>query len=251
MGVRPTYGIGGGSGQPRQMRTMQPHRRPDRSFSDRETEPAVKFLTRRTLVATLAGPLMIAACSPAESAEGASNAAQSSGRTETAIFAGGCFWSVEHHFEQVPGVVEAVSGFTGGRVREPTYRQVVAGGTGHVEAVRVTFDPARVSYRQLVDGFWRSIDPTDPAGQFCDRGASYVTAVFATPEQREAAEASRQAARAALGNPATFTPVRAAERFWAADRSHQDYARRHPAAYQAYVRGCRRVQALRRVWGEA
>ncbi|MEH6663862.1 MAG: peptide-methionine (S)-S-oxide reductase MsrA [Brevundimonas sp.] len=208
----------------------------------------MKSLSRRILVAALAGPLVIAACSPADTAEGA--AVQTAG-LETAVFAGGCFWSVEHHFEQVPGVVEAVSGFTGGRVSNPGYLQVVRGGTGHVEAVRVTYDPARVSYRRLVDGFWRSIDPTDPAGQFCDRGPSYVTAVFATPEQREAAEASRRAARAALGDPATFTPVRAAERFWPAERSHQDYARRNPRAYQAYVRGCRRVEALRRVWGDA
>ena len=207
----------------------------------------MKFLSRRTIVAALAGPLVIAACSPADSAEGAATVQTPAGM-ETAVFAGGCFWSVEHHFEQVPGVVEAVSGFTGGRVRDPSYMQVVRGGTGHVEAVRVTYDPARVSYRQLVDGFWRSIDPTDPAGQFCDRGASYVTAVFATPDQREEAEASRRAARAALGNPATFTPVRAAVRFWPAERGHQDYARRNPGAYQAYVRGCRRVESLRRVW---
>ena len=226
---------------------MQPCGRVGRSFVDREEEPAVKFLSRRSIVAALAGPLVIAACSPADSAEGAASVQTPAGM-ETAVFAGGCFWSVEHHFEQVPGVVEAVSGFTGGRVRDPSYMQVVRGGTGHVEAVRVTYDPERVSYRQLVDGFWRSIDPTDPAGQFCDRGASYVTAVFATPDQREEAEASRRAARAALGNPATFTPVRAAVRFWPAERGHQDYARRNPGAYQAYVRGCRRVESLRRVW---
>lgn len=171
------------------------------------------------------------------------------GQLRTAIFAGGCFWSIEHGFEQIPGVVQAESGFTGGRVERPTYRQVVAGGTGHVEAVRVTYDDGRVTYRQLVDRFWRMIDPTDPDGQFCDQGASYVSAVYATPGQRPAAEASRQAAAADLDGARFVTPVRTAQRFWPAEAYHQDFARRQPGRYQAYVAGCRRVQRLRAVWG--
>src|ERR1043165_5182313 len=112
--------------------------------------------------------------------------------TETAIFAGGCFWSAERDIEAVPGVIEAVSGFTGGRVADPSYEQVVRGGTGHVEAVRVTFDPARIGYGQLVPRFLRTLDPTDPSGQFCDRGPNYRTALFARgPAQRRAAEAAR------------------------------------------------------------
>lgn len=197
--------------------------------------------------------LALAGCSQAEPAtpeklDAADAAAVAQGGTETAVFAGGCFWSVEHHFERIPGVISAVSGFTGGRSANPTYNQVVRGGTGHVEAVRVTFDPTRVSYRQLVDGFWRSIDPTDPDGQFCDQGDPYVTAVYATPAQRPIANASRQAAVAALGRSDFRTPVRPAQRFWAAGAEHQDYARRNAARYQLYVRGCRRVESLSRVW---
>lgn len=171
------------------------------------------------------------------------------GQLRTAIFAGGCFWSIENGFEQIPGVVEAESGFTGGRIEQPTYRQVVAGGTGHVEAVRVTYDDGRVTYRQLVDRFWRMIDPTDPDGQFCDQGPTYVSAVYATADQRPIAEASRRAAAGELGEGRLVTPVRVVQRFWPAEAYHQDFARRQPARYQAYVAGCRRVQRLRAVWG--
>ncbi|MBN8551827.1 MAG: peptide-methionine (S)-S-oxide reductase MsrA [Caulobacterales bacterium] len=171
------------------------------------------------------------------------------GEERTAVFAGGCFWSIEHGFEAIPGVREATSGFTGGRVDHPTYRQVVAGGTGHVEAVQVTYDSGRITYRELVDRFWRMIDPTDPDGQFCDQGPSYVSGVHATAEQRPIAEASRRAAAAALGEARFRTPVLTARRFWPAEAYHQDYARRHPANYQAYATGCRRAARLRAVWG--
>ena len=106
------------------------------------------------------------------------HAVSASGRTETAIFAGGCFWCTESDFEKVPGVVSAISGFTGGRTANPTYKQVSAGGTGHYESVRVTYDPARISYSDLVHYFFRTVDPTDAGGQFCDRGDSYRTAIF-------------------------------------------------------------------------
>lgn len=171
------------------------------------------------------------------------------GSTRTAVFAGGCFWSIEAAFEAVPGVVEATSGFAGGRTASPTYAQVVAGGTGHLEAVRVTYDPARVSYRQLVDRFWRVIDPTDAGGQFCDRGPSYATAVFVAAGQRADAEASRAAAARALGGARIVTPVRDAVRFWPAGAEHQDFARRHPDRYARYVQGCRRRERLAAVWG--
>lgn len=174
---------------------------------------------------------------------------QDSGRRETAVFAGGCFWSVEANFEAMPGVVSAVSGFAGGRTSNPTYDQVVRGGTGHLEAVQVTYDPARISYRQLVDRFWRTIDPTDAAGQFCDRGAPYGTAVFATTAQAPAANASRAAAAAVIGPARFVTPVRAAARFWPAESYHQDFARRNPARYGGYSRFCGRGARLRAVWG--
>lgn len=189
---------------------------------------------------------LAAACGPAESAGGA---APPQGPTQTAVFAGGCFWSVEKNFEDMPGVVSAVSGFAGGRTADPTYEQVVRGGTGHLEAVRVTFDPRRISYRQLVDRFWRTIDPTDAEGQFCDRGAAYGTAVFATPAQRPAAEASRAAAAARVRG--FVTPVRAATTFWPAGPEHQDFARRSPVRYGGYSRFCGREARLRVVWGDA
>ena len=197
--------------------------------------------------------LGLAACSPGEPAAGAPSQgpATDSGRRETAVFAGGCFWSVEANFEAIPGVVAAVSGFAGGSTANPSYEQVVRGGTGHLEAVRVTFDPARISYRQLVDRFWLTIDPTDPDGQFCDQGASYATAVFADSRQRPAAEASRRAAAARIGPARFVTPVRDAARFWPAEAWHQDFARRNPVRYGGYSRFCGRAARLRAVWGEA
>lgn len=195
----------------------------------------------------------IAACSPGEPAEGAPSTvapqARDSGRREVAVFAGGCFWSTEANFEHMPGVLSAVSGFAGGRAANPSYEQVVRGGTGHLEAVQVTFDPARITYRQLVDRFWRTIDPTDPDGQFCDQGPSYATAVFATAAQKPAAEASRRAAAAQIGAARFVTPVRDAVRFWPAERYHQDFARLNPERYAGYTRFCGRAARLRAVWG--
>lgn len=195
--------------------------------------------------------LVLAACSPGAPAEGAPSNPQAadSGRREVAVFAGGCFWSVEANFEAMPGVVGAVSGFAGGQVANPTYDQVVRGGTGHLEAVQVTFDPARISYRQLVDRFWRTIDPTDPDGQFCDQGATYATAVFASASQRPAAEASRRAAAAEIGATRFVTPVRDTARFWTAEAYHQDFARLNPVRYGGYSRFCGRAARLRAVWG--
>jgi methionine-S-sulfoxide reductase len=175
-------------------------------------------------------------------------------RTEVAIFAGGCFWSTEKLFEETPGVIEAVSGYTGGNVSSPTYDQVVRGRTGHREAVRVTFDPARVSYGQLVERFWRSIDPADAGGVVCDRGFQYTTALFVASEaQRQAALASKarlEASGVLRGRPVA-TQILRAQAFWPAEAEHQDYWRTNPLAYRAYVRGCGREAALARVWGRA
>jgi peptide-methionine (S)-S-oxide reductase len=171
-------------------------------------------------------------------------------RVESAVFAGGCFWSAERDIEQVPGVIEAVSGFSGGRVANPTYAQVTAGGTGHLEAVRVTYDPARISYGQLAARFLRTIDPTDAGGQFCDRGASYRTAIFvANPAQRRAAEAARAEANRILDGR-VVTPVLAAAPFYPAEAYHQDYARRNAFSYGLYRRGCGKDARLRAVWGD-
>ncbi|MDP3406328.1 MAG: peptide-methionine (S)-S-oxide reductase MsrA [Brevundimonas sp.] len=207
----------------------------------------MSFLSRLSVAFALG----LAACSPGEPAKSAPavQAGPDSGRREVALFAGGCFWSVEANFEAMPGVVSAVSGFAGGTVANPSYDQVVRGGTGHLEAVQVTYDPARISYRQLVDRFWRTIDPTDPDGQFCDQGAPYVTAVFATPAQTPIARASRAAAVAVIGADRFTTPVRPAARFWPAEAYHQDFARLNPVRYGGYTRFCGREARLRAVWG--
>ncbi len=183
--------------------------------------------------------------------------------TRTAIFAGGCFWCVEADFEKVPGVIGAVSGFTGGTVANPTYKQVVRGGTGHLEAVAITYDPARVSYGQLLHLFFRSIDPTDAGGQFCDRGESYATAVFVSdPAEKATAEAARAQAEAALGKD-IVTPVRDAGAFYEAEDYHQDYYKQNDLvltrfgpiskakAYKRYRTACGRDDRVRMLWGDA
>jgi methionine-S-sulfoxide reductase len=172
-----------------------------------------------------------------------------SGRTETAVFAGGCFWCTESDFEKVPGVVSAVSGYTGGRTERPTYEQVSAGGTGHYEAVRVTYDPARISYAQLARYFFRTVDPTDAGGQFCDRGESYRTAVFAAgAEQRGAAEIALGEAAKTLRRPIA-TPILPAARFWDAEGYHQDYYKKNKLKYNFYRSRCGRDARLAELWG--
>jgi len=194
----------------------------------------------------LLAALLLAACGQSSAEQPRPRPA----RTETALFAGGCFWSAERDIEAVPGVIEAVSGFAGGRVANPSYEQVVRGGTGHVEAIRVTFDPARIGYGQLVRRFLRTIDPTDPNGQFCDQGPNYHTAIFAlNPAQRRAAEAALAEANRILHGRVT-TPVRAAAPFYPAEAYHQDYARRNPVSYGLYRRGCGKDARLRAVWGD-
>jgi len=194
---------------------------------------------------------LTAACSPAEAP--AAPLEPPPPGYQTAIFAGGCFWTEEKAFDGLPGVRSAVSGFVGGTRPSPTYEQVVRGGTGYREAVQVTFDPAVVSYRTLVDRYWRTIDPTDQTGQVCDQGPSYVTAVYAAEAQTATAQASRTAAQAALGAKGSSftTPVYPAMRFWPAAAEHQDFARRHPAQYEAYRIGCGRSARVRTLWGAA
>ncbi len=170
--------------------------------------------------------------------------------TETATFAGGCFWCVEADFDKVPGVVETVSGYTGGSVEDPSYKQVSAGGTGHREAVKVVYDPEKVSYDELLTAFWHSVDPTDAGGQFCDRGESYTTAVFVhDADQRAAAEASKQAAEEALGRE-IVTPIEEAGPFYRAEEYHQDYYRKNSLRYQFYRWSCGRDGRVEELWGE-
>lgn len=193
--------------------------------------------------------LLLAACGQSSADTAAAQRPQRPANAQTALFAGGCFWSAERDIEAVPGVVEAVSGFAGGTVANPSYERVVMGGTGHLEAVQVTFDPARVSYRELARRFLRTIDPTDSGGQFCDQGASYRTAIFALnpAQRRDAGQAVAEANRILHGR--VVTPVRGAARFYPAEAYHQDYARRNPGHYGRYRRGCGKDARIRAVWG--
>jgi len=169
-----------------------------------------------------------------------------------AVFAGGCFWCIEHDFEDLPGVIEAVSGYTGGALQNPTYQDVITETTGHYEAVRVVYDPQIVSYEALLGYFWRRVDPTDAGGQFCDRGPSYRTAIFVTETQRAAAEASRAAleASAVLPGP-VMTTVLPLEVFWVAEDYHQDYAKKNPVRYRFYRTSCGRDARVAAVWANA
>jgi peptide-methionine (S)-S-oxide reductase len=173
-------------------------------------------------------------------------------QTAVATFAGGCFWCVEADFDKVEGVLKTVSGYMGGTTPSPTYKQVTAGGTGHLEVVQVTFDPAKVTFAKLVDRFWRTIDPYDAAGQFCDKGESYTTAIFFhSPEQKQAAEASKaEIAKTGPLKQPIATTVRAAGPFTAAEEYHQDYYLKNPLQYRWYRYGCGRDARLETIWGK-
>ena len=172
-------------------------------------------------------------------------------KTAEAVFAGGCFWCTESDFEKVPGVVEVISGYTGGRVANPTYEQVSAGGTGHVESVKVVYDPAKVSYEQLLQVFWHHVDPTDAGGQFVDRGSQYRSVIFyATDPERQKAEASKQelGASGRFGNP-IVTEILPLGPFYPAEEYHQDYYKKNPIRYKFYRFQSGRDQFLKKVWG--
>jgi len=171
-------------------------------------------------------------------------------RLETALFAGGCFWTMEHDFEAVPGVVRATSGYSGGREPHPTYEDVSSERTGHLETVQVLYDPARISYAQLLERYWRMIDPTDDGGQACDRGASYHSAVFVASDAQRRIVAQSEAALLAgpLRGGRIATYVRPAGSFWPAEDYHQHFADRNPGRYGAYRVGCGRDNVLRVIW---
>ncbi|SMO39393.1 peptide-methionine (S)-S-oxide reductase [Thalassovita litoralis] len=183
--------------------------------------------------------------------------------TETLIVAGGCFWCVESDFEQVKGVSSAVSGYTGGKLANPTYKQVSRGGTGHFEAVEIRFDPAVVSRETLLNMFFRSVDPTDAGGQFCDRGDSYRTAIFVSnPAEKTIAEAAKANAQKALGQK-IVTPILPAARFYKSEDYHQDYYKgdnlvitrfgpiKQSKAYKKYRNACGRDKRVKQLWGNA
>jgi peptide-methionine (S)-S-oxide reductase len=168
----------------------------------------------------------------------------------SAIFAGGCFWCVEADFEKLPGVKEAISGYAGGHVKNPTYKQVVRGGTGHYEVAKIIYDPSQVSYAELLEHFWTTVDPTDDGGQFCDRGQSYETAIFANPAQIDAARLSKQTLQnSGRLKDKVVTPIIAAGAFYPAENYHQDYYKKKPIRYKYYRNGCGRDKRIKQIWG--
>ena len=169
---------------------------------------------------------------------------------DTAIFAGGCFWSMERAFDQVPGVVAVTVGYAGGHVPHPSYDQVSTGRTGHLESVQVAYDPQRISYARLVDAFWHDIDPTQADGQFCDHGPEYHTAVFYRDSaERRVAEASLRALERRFGKPITTALLRATT-FYRAEEYHQHYYKKNPVNYGLYRVACGRDRRLKELWGK-
>ncbi|HEV2146000.1 MAG TPA: peptide-methionine (S)-S-oxide reductase MsrA [Longimicrobiaceae bacterium] len=171
---------------------------------------------------------------------------------KTATFAGGCFWCVEEAFDAAEGVVSTTSGYMGGHVRNPTYKQVSAGGTGHAEVVQVVYDPRKIGYAELLNVFWRNVDPVTPNRQFCDVGSQYRSAIFAhDAEQRRLADASKAALdRSGKLSGPVVTEVVPAAKFYPAEEYHQDYYRKNPIRYKYYKFSCGRARRLEEVWGK-
>ncbi len=194
--------------------------------------------------------VVLALCAVIFSGVGAP-AAKENGR-QIAVFAGGCFWCVESDFDKVPGVLKTISGYTGGHLKNPTYKQVTRENTGHREAVQITFDPKKVTYEKLLHIFWRTVDPTDQGGQFCDRGHSYTTAIYATTkEQRRLAELSKkEIEKAGTLKQNIVTPIEDAKTFYPAEGYHQDYYKKNPGRYNFYRYSCGRNAKVKRVWGK-
>lgn len=169
---------------------------------------------------------------------------------EKAIFAGGCFWCIEAAFRNVPGIIKAVSGYTGGQKANPTYEEVCTGRTGHYEAVEVTFDPAKISYGELLDVFWSQIDPTDAGGQFADRGSQYRTAIFYLNEEQKriAEESKKKLVEMGIVKKPVATEIRKAEIFYPAEEYHQGYSDKQPRHYQSYKYGSGRGPFIEGFW---
>ncbi len=166
--------------------------------------------------------------------------------TATAMFAGGCFWCMESVFQEREGVTDVVSGFTGGSLPNPTYK---GDHTGHYEAIRVTYDPAVITYRELLDLYWLNVDPLDDAGQFCDKGPSYRSALFpATEEETRLAQESRAAVGARFAPAEVYTEILPAGAFWPVEEAHQDYYLKNPTGYKFYRWNCNRDQRLQQLW---
>jgi peptide-methionine (S)-S-oxide reductase len=199
------------------------------------------------VAAVLGAATFLTAAGPGPAEKPAKPAAQ--GKLAKATFAGGCFWCMEPPFDQLEGVVSTTSGYIGGRVKDPTYRQVSSGGTGHAEAVEVVYDPSKIGYRELLEVFWRNIDPLVKDRQFCDKGDQYRTAIFFhDEEQRRLAEETRAAVAKRFDQPVQ-TEIVAATKFYPAEEYHQDYYEKNPVRYKLYRTGCGRDARLTELWG--
>jgi peptide-methionine (S)-S-oxide reductase len=198
------------------------------------------------LLRLLAGLVLVAAASAA-----AAQVTPAAGR-QTAIFAGGCFWCMEHPFDEIDGVLSVTSGYTGGAKAMPTYEEVSSGTTGHAEAVEVVYDPAKASYQKLVDVFWHNIDPLAANAQFCDHGTQYRSAIFYQgEEQKRIAEASKEAlTKSGRFDKPIATQIVAASTFWPAEGYHQHYYKTNPVRYKFYRLNCGRDQRLEQLWGK-
>ena len=198
------------------------------------------------LVLIAGGLATIAAASGTQKPKASSQAKQTE---KTAIFAMGCFWCAESDFEKVPGVIKVVSGYTGGQTANPSYEQVSADTTGHYEAVKVTYNPAKVTYGKLLSAFWKNVDPFDAAGQFCDKGSSYRAAIFPNGKgETAAAEASLKHLEGVFKRP-LVTKILPAGKFYPAEEYHQDYYKNNPIRYKTYRNGCGRDARLQEIWG--
>jgi peptide-methionine (S)-S-oxide reductase len=208
-----------------------------------QEEAPVKILSSLRSFALLAGLLAACAAWPQQKPPGPALA--------KATFAAGCFWCVEEAFDPVPGVVSTLSGYMGGQRKNPTYKEVSSGKTGHTEVVQVMYDPARVSYEKLLEVFWRNVDPTVRDRQFCDIGSQYRPEIFAhTAEQKRLAEASKAQLQRTKPFPEPIVvPVSTAGEFWPAEEYHQDYYRKNPLRYAFYKTSCGREARLEQLWG--
>jgi len=172
---------------------------------------------------------------------------------EKATFAGGCFWCMEHPFDEIPGVISVTSGYTGGQKKNPTYKEVSAGGTGHAESVQVVYDPAKVTYERLLNVFWHNIDPTAKDRQFCDSGHQYRSAIFYHNEEqrRLALESKAQLEKNKPFKEPIVTEIVQATEFYPAEDYHQHYYKKNPIRYKFYRTNCGRDRRLRELWGDA
>lgn len=211
-------------------------------------------LCRTSLAVALA--LVATACAGAGAPETESAAVETApvddAGLERAIFAGGCFWCMEPPFDELEGVVATTSGYAGGPERNPTYKQVAYGLTGHTEVVEVLYDPEKIGYRELLDVFWRNIDPLTKDAQFCDKGSQYRTAIFFGTEKegRLARESKEMIEQSGILNGPIVTEILPAGDFWPAEEYHQDFYKKNPDHYKRYRTGCGRDRTLRRIWGD-